>query len=153
MTLEGALVALLLQDAAVALLVGSRIDPMQSPQRKSPANASDDPGSFPRITYRRISTSDRVISQDGPGTLTRARIQFDVYALTATSAAAVLHAIVFASEDGQRLHGWKQTDMNGCYVQKVELESDTTGDSPPQEGGATGVFTASIDALCDYDEE
>ena len=153
MTLESALVALLLQDSAVSLLVVDRIDPVQSPQRKSPTNAITDPGSFPRIVYKRISISDRIISQDGPGPQAKSRVQCDCYGLTAKSANDTCEAILHATQDGQRLHGWKQTDMNGVFVEKVELENDHWAGESPQEGGATGVFVASIDAACVFYEQ
>lgn len=153
MSLESALVYLLSQDAGVSALVGDRIDPGQTPQRRTAANASTDPGSFPHIQYRRISTPERIKSQDGAGPLTRAIVRFWCWGLSADDAAAVREAILNATLDGQRLHGWKQTMMGDCYVNACWLEGDAASDIATAEAEALGQFLEYIDADCWYREE
>lgn len=98
---------LLLGDATVAGLIGTRVYPVTIPQNPV----------FPVITYQRISRLD-VASQDGPSALARGRIQVDVWAKTYDQAAAVGAAV------RRRLNGYRGPVEGQEDVQGIRLETN-----------------------------
>lgn len=99
---------ILLQDATVSGLVGTRVYPKILPQ--SPT--------LPAITYQRVSRVQVADHLTGPGSMGRPRVQVDVWAST-DSAAEALGAAVKA-----RLNGYRGTVPGEGEVHRIALETE-----------------------------
>lgn len=98
----------LLADAAIAALVGTRVHPLNLPQKST----------LPAVTVERIDTT-RESTHDGPEGMQRARMRVSCWALT------LLAARDLADKVRRRLHGFVGTMGAGTVVQASFMDSDS----------------------------
>lgn len=134
------LVAYLLADPAVIALVGRRIYPDRSPQVAKQN----------RIEMEEISTT-RVLSNDGPTGLVRARIQLSCDAMSRAQALQIAQAIETSPGDGgssvvvtdspavKQLHGFRGT-VSGTRVQLAELDDERDLTASPAHADDAAVY-------------
>lgn len=98
---------ILIADASVAALVGTRIFPKALPQNPP----------LPAITYQRISRTALADTLEGPGTLVRPRVQIDTWAKTDAEAITVGAAVRRA------LNGFRGPVAGEPDVQRIALDN------------------------------
>ena len=118
LAIEAALRAYLLEDVALAALIGTRIYPVVMPQKPD----------LPAVTYLRV-TGSRVHSNDGPSGLSSPRFQFDCWALTYLGARAVAEALRLRLDGFKGLIGGSPArhDIQGVFfeTEREFYESET----------------------------
>jgi hypothetical protein len=135
--LEQHLVAYLKADAALALLVSTRIYP-----DAAPAGALR-----PYVTYFRVDTiRDGRRLETGIDPMPHPRIQLDVYAATRKASRAV------AKRLRQLLDGFRGTMATGTGVQFVKIEDEADSYEPPVASGDVGDYRVSMDAVFWHNE-
>lgn len=120
-------------NAAVAALVGTRIQPKASPQ--GAAN--------PRIVYRKVS-GEALGSFDGPNGQAVYRVQLDLYAGSYDQVDALADAVKLRVADGGPLDGFRGT-AGGVTVQACYRVNESDVDEPPDPADETGVYRISLD--------
>lgn len=122
--MEEALVALLLNDSAVAAIVGKRVNWSQTPQGSA----------FPSVVLHRVS-GGRDYNMGGPSGFVSSRVQVDCWALNYTDSVKLSRAVRSA------LSGYTAGDLQGAFIdserQSVEKETD----------GAQRYFRVSLDFI------
>ena len=115
MSLETALRAYVLADAAIAAAVGQRMYPRGLPQGPT----------FPALVYSRVDTR-RLHDLDGPDGLPRARVQVTAWG-SSVQAATELAALVRKRLDGYR-GAWGDVMIGSCLcVGERDLDDPETG--------------------------
>lgn len=123
---EQAVRAVLLADAAVAAIVGTRVYPVIAPYDAQP----------PLLTYRR-SAVQRSHTLSGPSGITTVTLIVDVVALTYESARDL------ADKVRQSLDGWGGTREN-ADVRNVSLETESDGFVQLAGGEVPPVYTVQM---------
>ncbi len=119
---EKGIVSLLLADADVAALVGTRIAPAITSQTLAK----------PNIVYQRIASS-RVKSQDGPTGSAECLLQVSMYASTYKGAKTLADKVRIA------IDGYKGT-AGGIVIDACFIEDEDDMPQPPDAGDESGVF-------------
>lgn len=151
--IERALVAFLKADALVGAEIGDRIEPLRTAQRKP----------FPRLTYQRVGTPERVRSNDGPCYLAKAIIQLDAWGEgpTGYDDAKLLMDLVRKARGGDKsqpadgryaqLDGFRGV-MAGRRVQSAFLDDDTDASEDPAFGDDSSVFRVTANLTIWFEE-
>lgn len=128
--MEEALVALLLADAGVKLLLGTRLNWGRAPQTQGTATYAV----LQRITGQRDYTMQRASGY------VQSRVQVDVYAVSYTATKKAARAIIAATS------GRKGGLFQGIFV---DAERDLPAADP---GEVTNLFRTSIDLIIHHSE-
>ncbi len=137
--MESDLRTYLLGDATVAALVGTRVYPVRLPQG----------GTFPAITYQRVSQVPVGRPTSGPPSVVAARVQFDVWSLNRDGVDGYAAARALADAVRQRLDGKTGALGSGLtVVQDVRLDAER--DTGYDETGE--LYRISLDFTAWYPE-
>ncbi|HAF38069.1 MAG TPA: hypothetical protein DCG72_03710 [Gammaproteobacteria bacterium] len=131
--MEEALVTLLLSDAALVALTGTRINWGRRPQDNS---------TVPAIALHRI-TGTRDYTMAGPSGLVESRVQADVYAGTYSAAKLTARALISA------INGYDEA-VSGVDFQRISVEGER--DTNETESGGRYLYRCSIDLNIWHDE-
>lgn len=131
--MESAFVSVLLAQAGVSALLGTRLYPIEFPQ---------DP-TFPAMTYQTVS-APRDYTQDGPDGLTRFRVQCRIRALTPLAASAVRDAIIASNANGlvNAEFGSPARKVHAIFV-----ENEVTEHDPPLQTAGTKLYGMRLDLI------
>lgn len=131
---EKGIVALLLADAAVTAMVGTRVEPAGTAQTLA----------RPNIVYQRVTTN-RLYSQDGPAGSGDARVQLSIWADTYATVKDLADKVRTA------LEGYRGT-VAGIVLDSVRLDDEDDMPLPPDAGREVGYKGVRQDYRVDFQE-
>lgn len=140
-TVEGAIVARLLEDDDIADLIGTAISPF--------TELKDDAQSRARLTYWRIDTqrssSIGALTNDGPTGMALARIQFDAWATDMLTAKLVINAV------RRSLNGFAGV-LSGITIGQIHTVNERDNSTTIAPGTKKPVQRTTMDFMVTYTE-
>lgn len=127
MTIEEAIVSVLLAAAPVKQLIGTRLYPTQAPQKAT----------FPLVVYQEADQLS-VMTHSGPKTLSRYTMDLTCWGTSYATAKGVAKRIKAT------LNGYRGTAGNGVRILGVFSQTEADDSEIPQHGDETGLFAVSM---------